>query len=67
MQDEQMKEIKTKLYILVVTLSTEDNVNLLQQLKSDFKMTIKWTKYQSKMSTEKQNQYLDFLIDSIFQ
>ena len=46
MQDEQMKEIKTKLYILVVTLSTEDNVNLLQQLKSDFKMTIKWTKYQ---------------------
>ena len=27
----------TKLYVEVVTLSTQDNVNLLQQLKSAFK------------------------------
>ena len=28
---------ETKLYVLVVTLSTQDNSKLLQQLKSDFK------------------------------
>ena len=32
---------ETKLYILVVTLSTQDNVKLLQQLKSGFKRIIK--------------------------
>ena len=31
--------IFTKLYVLVVTLSTEDNAKLLQQLKSGFKCT----------------------------
>ena len=30
----------TKLYVPVVTLSTQDNVKLLKQLKSDFKRTI---------------------------
>ena len=51
----------------VVTLSTQDNAKLLQQLKSGFKRTIDWNKYQSKISTERQNQYLGFLIDSSFQ
>ena len=31
----------TKLYIPVVTLSTQDNTKLIEQLKSDFKRTIK--------------------------
>ena len=39
-----------KLYIPVVTLSTQDNAKLLQQLKSRFKRTINWNKYQSKAS-----------------
>ena len=30
----------TKFYVLVVTLSTQDNAKLLQQLKSGFKRTI---------------------------
>ena len=30
----------TKLYVPVVTLSTQDNTKLLQQLKSGFKRTI---------------------------
>ena len=30
----------TKLYVPVATLSTQDNANLLQQLKSGFKRTI---------------------------
>ena len=35
----------TKLYVPVVTLSTEDNAKLLRQLKSDFKRTTNWNKY----------------------
>ena len=40
----------TKLYVLVVTLSTQKNAKLLQQLKSSFKRTINWNRYQSKAS-----------------
>ena len=56
----------TKLYVLVVTLSTQNNAKLLQQLKSSFKRTINWNRYQSKASIQERNQYLDFLIDSSF-
>ena len=38
---------ETKLYVPVVTLSTQDNAKLLQQLKSGFRRTINWNKYQS--------------------
>ena len=37
----------TKLYVPVETLSTQDNTKLLEQLKSGFKRTINWNKYQS--------------------
>ena len=57
----------TKRYVPVVTLSTQDNAQLLEQLTSGFKRTINWKKYQSKVSKERQNQYLDFLIDPNFQ
>ena len=53
-----------KRYVLVfVTLSTEDNTELLEQLKSCFKRTINWNKCESKKLIEIPNQYLDFLID----
>ena len=52
-----------KLYVPVVTLSTQDNAKLLEKWKSGFKRTIKWNKYQAKVSTEMVNWYLDFLID----
>ena len=55
------------MYVLVVTLSDQDNVKLLVQLKSGFKRTINWNKYQSKVSTEAQNSYLDYLVDPSFQ
>ena len=38
-----------------------------EKLKSGFQRTINWNKYQSKKSTEAQNQYLDFLINPSFQ
>ena len=37
---------ETKLYVPLVTLSTQGNSKLLQQLKSSFKRTINWSKYQ---------------------
>ena len=39
-----------KLYVSVVTLSTEDDNKLLEQLKTGFKRTINWNKYRSEMS-----------------
>ena len=38
----------------VLTLSTQDNAKLLKQLKSGFKRSINWSKYQSKVSAEDQ-------------
>ena len=57
----------TKLYIPVVTLSTQDNAKLFRHLKSGFKRTINWDKYQSKVLRKEQNRYLDYLIDPSFQ
>ena len=58
---------ETKLYVPVVTLSTQDNAKLLQQLKSDFKRRINWNKYQSTIKTYAQNRYLNHLVDASFQ
>ena len=38
--------------MLVVTLSTKDNINFLEQLKSGFKRTINWNKYRSEMTNQ---------------
>ena len=57
----------TKPYVPLVTLSTQDNAKLLQQLKSDFKRTINWNKYQSDPKTYAQNQNLNHLVDLSFQ
>ena len=35
----------TKLYVTVMTSSTNDNVKLMDQLKSAFRRTINWNKY----------------------
>ena len=45
-----------KRYIPVATLSIQNNLKPLDQLKSGFKRTINCNRYQSKMSIEKQNQ-----------
>ena len=37
---------ETKLYVPVVTLSTQDNAKLVQQLKFGFKRTVDWNKHQ---------------------
>ena len=58
---------ETKFYVPIVTLSNQDNVELLQQLKSGFKRTINWKKYQSSIKTYAKNRYLNHLVDPSFQ
>ena len=57
----------TKIYVPVVTLSTQDNANLLLWWKSGFKRTINWNKYEPKVKVEQWYRYLDFLINPSFQ
>ena len=56
----------TKLYVPVVTLSTQDNAKLLQQLKSGFKRTINWNKYQLDPKTYSKDRYLNHLVNPSF-
>ena len=55
-----------KLYIPVVTLSKDDEIKLLTNLKSGFTREIIWNKYRSQMSTEAANSNLNILIDPAF-
>ena len=55
-----------KLYVPIVTLSAENDNKLLEQLKSRFRITIKWNKYMSQMSTQNKNNNLNYLIDPTF-
>ena len=56
----------TKLYVLVVTLSTEDDNKVLEQLKAGFKRIIKWNKYRSEMTKQTKTNNLNYLIDPTF-
>ena len=56
----------TKLYVPVVTLSKENDIKLLEQLKTVFKRITKWNKYRSQMSIQPQNNNLNYLIDPTF-
>ena len=58
--------IDAKLYLPVVTLSTENDNKLLEQLKRGFRRTIKWNKYRSEMSKQTKNNNLNYLIDPTF-
>ena len=55
-----------KLYIPVVTLSKDDEIILLTNLKSGFTREIIWNKYRSQMTTEAINNNLNILIDPTF-
>ena len=66
-EEPKFKISNTKLYVPIATLSTQDDAKLLKQLESGFRRTIYWNKYQSKITTQAQNRYLDFLIDPSLQ
>ena len=56
----------TKLYVPVVTLSKENDIKLLEQLKTGFKRTVKWNKYRSQVTIKNNNDNLSYLIDPTF-
>ena len=47
-------------------MSKENDIKLLEQLKSGFKKTIKWNKYRSQMTIQPQNNNLNYLTDPTF-
>ena len=55
-----------KLQVPVVTLSAENDNKILEQLKTGFKITIKWNKYRSEMSNETKSNNLNYSIDPTF-
>ena len=66
-QNTAFKINDTKIYVPVVTLSYQENLELLEQLESRHKRTINWSKYLSKTTNQERNRYLDNLIDPSFQ
>ena len=63
----RFKITDTKLFVLVVTLLTQDNAKLLLQLKPVFRRTINWNKYQSDTKKYAQNRYLNHLVNPSFE
>ena len=57
----------TKLYVPLVTLSTQENTKFLQQFKSGFKRVINWNKYLPKPELLAQNPNLNHLVEPSFQ
>ena len=58
----------TKLYVLIVTLSAEDNVKLSKLLGEGFKRSIYWSKYKvNPNKTYNANEHIRELLDSIYQ
>ena len=55
-----------KLYVPVVTLSKDDEIKLLTNLKSGFKREIIWNKYRSQMTSKAVNNNLNILVDPTF-
>ena len=54
------------MYSPVVTLSTQHDNKLLEQLKTGFKGNIKWKKYRSEITNQTKTENLNYLIDPTF-
>ena len=56
----------TKLYVLVVTLSINDNMIFLKNIRQGFKRTVSRNKYRSEITTQTKNNNLDYMIHPTF-
>ena len=65
-EDATFQITDTKLYVPVVNLSKENNIKLLEELKSGLKKNIKWKKYRSQMTIQNNNNKLNYLIYPTF-
>ena len=63
------KITSTKLHVPIVSLSTKDYVNLTKQLNEEFKRSIYWNEYKSKIETKEAdaNNLKSFPFDASFQ
>ena len=55
-----------KLYVPVVTFSTENENKLLEQQKTGFSLIVEWPKYRCQISNQTANNKLNYLIDPTF-
>ena len=55
-----------KFYVPVVTLSINNNIKFLENIKQGFKRTISWNKFRSEITTQTKNNNLDYMIDPAF-
>ena len=62
--DASFTNTSTKIYVIVVTLSINNNIKLLENIKQGFKRTISWNKYRSEITVQPKTNDLDYLIDS---
>ena len=60
------KVIDIKLYVPVVTLSSQADNKLFQETKTGFERTSIWNKYRSEMTRPTKNNNLNYLIDPTF-
>ena len=51
-----------KLYVPIVTLSVNDDIKTLRNIKQGFKRTTSWNKYKSETTTQPKNTNLDHLL-----
>ena len=56
----------TKLYVPVVTLSINGNIQFLENIKQGFKIAISWNRYRSKITTQTKNNNSNDLVDLTF-
>ena len=52
-----IKTNNTKLYVLVVILSINDNIKFLENINQGFKRKISWNKYRSEITTQSKEQF----------
>ena len=55
-----------KLHVPVVTLSINDNIKFLENIKQRFKRTISWNKYRSEITTQTKSNNSGYLINPTF-
>ena len=56
----------TKLYVPIGTLSINNNIQSLENLKQGFKRAISWNKYRSEITAQPKFNNLDYMIDPGF-
>lgn len=55
-----------KVYVPVITISINNNIKFLENLKEGFERPISWNEYKTKKTTQPKNNSFNYIIDSTF-